>query len=428
MFATIQTTNAKLKAFTGLAFGCLFCIFSSTLVVRADANFDAGIESYKKRDYKKAQAYFAQAIRQNPSDSNAIYYHALTAQGLGDRATAVRDYASIISHFPSTPAYQYASSALYALDPSYCRQLMKSSAPGPAAASAGRGRPSAGVSSYGGSGGSGQSADFGSLPETSTVYFQSGGGANPLILIPAYINGRPITMCFDTGASGIAVGKNHLAQIGVQPPGGAPVGESHGVGSANGVPIWQMNATIKVGDIIRTMPIMVQENMINEPLLGQTFFNAFTYEIDNNAHSIRFRKKGSGGHGGNFGSADTVPFTRDPHSPTHLIVTAEVNGKPMQMFFDTGAQSCAFTYDQIKQLGITVPDDAQQQLSQGIGGTTTSLSFPIRSIRLGPITKNEIEIHVLSQASMPHPLLGQTFFGDYKYTIDENNNRIIFRR
>jgi clan AA aspartic protease (TIGR02281 family) len=402
---------------------------ASVLVVRADASFDAGLASYKRKDYKKAQAYFAQAISANPSDANAIYYHGLSSQGLGDNKAAIRDYASIMSHFPRSAAGRYAGQALRALEPTYYRQLSKEFTRGGGSAVIGDGGridPRIG-GRYQGRGGYGGS-DTGSLPDSSTVYFQSSGGDNPLILIPTTVNGRPIQMVFDTGAGAVAVGKNHLAEIGVAPPSGPPTGSAHGVGSSAPVPTWDMNAVVKVGDITRTMPILVQETMLSQPLLGQSFFNAFTYEIDNSAHSIRFKRKGTGDHGGNFGTADTVPFTRDPRSPTHLIVTAEVNGRKMPMFFDTGAQPIAFTLDQARSVGISIPDDAQQGISQGIGGQTVGWSFPIRSIRLGPISKTDISINVIKDAMMPYPLLGQAFYGDYKYTIDENNNRIIFRR
>lgn len=415
----------RTRAWAAVALAPLLCMSASVLVVRADAAFDAGLQSYNKKDYKKAQAYFGQAIRANPSNANAIYYHGLSSQALGDKQTAIRDYASIVSHFSSSQAASYAAQGLGALDPSYLRQLTKSAGGGTISG----GRPDSRAMGYANRGSMGSMAsDFASLPDSSTVYYQSSGGENGLILIPASINGRPLQMIFDTGAGTVAVGKNHLSEIGVQQPVGPATGMAAGVGSSSGVPTWQMNAVVKVGEISRNMPIMVQETMSTQPLLGQTFFNAFTYEIDSSAHSIRFKKKGTGGHGGNFGTADTVPFTRDPGNPTHLIVTAEVNGRKMPMFFDTGAQPIAFTMDQARSLGISIPDDAQQGLNQGIGGTTISYSFPIKSIRLGPITKNDIVINVVKDAMMPHPLLGQAFYGDYKYTIDENNNRIVFRR
>ncbi|MBK7838746.1 MAG: hypothetical protein IPJ49_13905 [Candidatus Obscuribacter sp.] len=55
-------------------------------------------------------------------------------------------------------------------------------------------------------------------------------------------------------------------------------------------------------------------------------------------------------------------------------------------------------------------------------------AFPVRTIKLGPIEKRDFEIDVVASSNMPHPLLGQTFFGDYQYTIDYDNKLIHFVR
>ncbi len=402
---------------------------TSLLPAAAQSSFEAGKQFYNKKDYKRAATYFAAAIASNPTDANAIYYHALACQALGDTASATRDYASIVSHFPNSSACPYAMKALATLNPSYLRQLTRNGMPalanGGGRAGMGSGRQGM-VRSYGGRSSGGD--DGAGLPESSTVYFRpsAGGGDNPLLMIPATINGQSLEMCFDTGAHGVVVGKNHLAELHIPPPSGPPTGKAGGVGSSGYQDTWEMNANVKVGEISRNMPIVVYENMSAPPLLGQTFFNAFTYEIDNGAHSIRFRKKASGIFGGNYGTG--VPFERDPHNPTHQIVTAMVNGRPMKMFFDTGAQGVVFTYEQCRAAGIQIPEDAESQQSMGVGGTTAGVAFPIRSLSMGPISKSNFTINVIQNAAMPFPLMGQSFFNDYTTYVDEQQSRILFKR
>jgi clan AA aspartic protease (TIGR02281 family) len=409
-------------------------LWPSALPASAEPNFDNGVEMYNKKDYRKAAVYFGQAIRLNPSDPNPIYYHALSCQALGDKPSAIRDYASIVSHFPGSQAGQLAATALQRLDPSYLRQLQRSSGAGgppgsPTNGGSGQRMTSAHASmrNYGGgsSGGSSGGSEAG-LPESSTVYFTPSQGENPLLMVPATINGRPLQMCFDTGAHGVVVGKNHLADMNIPAPSGPPTGQAGGVGSSSPSAVWDMNATVKVGEISRNIPVTVYESMSAPPLLGQNFFSAFTYEIDNGAHSIRFRKKSSGIYGGNYGTG--VPFERDPHNPNHQIVTALVNGHPMKMFFDTGAQGVVFTFAQAKAAGLHIPEDATAETSMGVGGATAGVSFPIESLRMGPISKQNFRISVIQNATMPFPLMGQSFFNDYTTYVDESQNRILFKR
>ena len=44
-------------------------------------------------------------------------------------------------------------------------------------------------------------------------------------------------MIFDTGAEIVAVGKNHLREMGVSAPDGKPIGMAMGVGSAGGIDV-----------------------------------------------------------------------------------------------------------------------------------------------------------------------------------------------
>lgn len=110
------------------------------------------------------------------------------------------------------------------------------------------------------------------------------------------------------------------------------------------------------------------------------------------------------------------------------MVLAQVNGKNLPVIFDTGAEACCFGKQHIAAVGITIPEDAQMSSSHGIAGSTSTRIFPIRSLKLGPIEKLDFEIGVVESSQMDHPLLGQTFYGGWQYTIDYENKYIHFLR
>lgn len=395
-----------------------------------DAYFRAGVEYYKKGDYKKAYSYFNSAGKNNPYDADNIYYQALTMQQLHNNKEAVRLYASLVSNFSYSNAGKLAASALNRLDPEYYSQLTRKGAgasrPTQVTSVTGRAR-----STSGGGSSDGLSADYASLPSEARIPFTREGG---LLLIDASINNRNMKMFFDTGAEGCTFGKNQLREASIPEPKGASTGLSVGVGSAGSVETWSMPVTLKVGTIERrNFEISVQADMGVRPLLGQSFFKDFEYTIDKtspDAGTIHFVKKSASSSAPRTASSSlkdpyAVPFQR---SGRNLIVQVEVEGRPMTMFFDTGASNVAFSADQLKKANINIPDDAQTALSSGIGGQTTSQIFPVKRMKMGPIEKTNFPVSCVGAANMPYPLLGQSFFGDWQYTIDNANSVIRFVR
>jgi hypothetical protein len=79
-------------------------------------------------------------------------------------------------------------------------------------------------------------------------------------------------------------------------------------------------------------------------------------------------------------------------------------------------------------LGITIPEDAQIGQVQGIAGTSAASIFPVKSIKVGPIEKRDFDIEVVENSQMFAPLLGQTFFGEWQFTMDNENKIIHFVR
>lgn len=118
-----------------------------------------------------------------------------------------------------------------------------------------------------------------------------------------------------------------------------------------------------------------------------------------------------------------VPFERQGNS---LVVTAQVNNRPIRMIFDTGASMTAFGKNNLDTVGVAHPTGRPDGQAQGVGDGGAQNTWSMTAdLRLGPIERKRFPISV--QEVMPgEPLLGQTFFQDFRYTIDNGANTIHF--
>jgi clan AA aspartic protease (TIGR02281 family) len=277
-------------------------------------------------------------------------------------------------------------------------------------------------SSWAGAGSSSQALG----PDQARVYFTHEGNSNA-ILVNAEINNRPLTMIFDTGASTCALGKNHLADLGIKPPSGKPAGFVYGVGSAGRVPVWASRVTIKVGQLVQqNCPVTVQEELNGYPLLGQPFFSGYTYSIDEGTKCITFKRKGINTSVASVPSSQhVVPFVREGRE---LVVSVKVNERSYPMYLDTGAEVLLFSQRDLQRLGITIPDYAPTGIIQGVAGSTVARRVFIDRLQLGPVDKSEVPIMVVAESSIGRPLLGRPFFEGWEVQIDNANSQILFTR
>ncbi len=386
--------------------------------------YEAGIKQLSAKQFAQAGLSFQQAVKANPKNAMAFYYLALARHYQGDRSGAMNAYSRVISTFPGSQASSLALRGMASIDPSIMQKLGLASAGGNSGASA---APSGGGRNYGSNyTASSSSSSNDTVPDECRVYFTK--DANCFVM-DVRLGNRPLKMMFDTGAESTVVGKNHLQELGLPLPTGPSVGTAHGVGEGGGQRFWVQKMDVTLGGITRrNFEVCVQEHMPGYPLLGQTFFHDMRYTVDNGANSIHFMKKKSD-RGSVYSSLsrdpNVVPFTREGNE---IVVVTEVNGRKLPMYFDTGASGVAFSPEHLSQVGLTIPDDARTSMSQGIAGNSLVRNFPVRSLKLGPIEKRDFEIGVTMSSHMPHPLLGQTFYNDYQYTIDYDKSVIHFMR
>ncbi len=393
--------------------------------------FAAGVKQFGAKSYVPAAVNFKKAVTANPKNDSARYYYALSLHYGKDLPGAKKAYAELIRLYPDSNGANYARAALSTLDPALLKTLPPSRRPPAqyAVAPVASATPSgSGIQSYNQmpSESNGRSSSYDTLPDDCRIYYKLHNGC---FEIDALVNGRPMKMYFDTGAEGCAFGRDHLTEVGITPPTGKPTGMAVGVGDGGEQATWEMPVDLKVGPIERrNFPIHIQKAMGVHPLLGQTFFQDFTYTIDNGAQSIHFVRKRK-----NTGSAyadpskdpNAVPFTR---MGKELLVKAEVNGKPTTFFFDTGASVVTLTQAQCRALGLTIPEDAQISTVQGIAGSSRARVFNVRTLRVGGLVKNDFEVWVPDSEMAGVGLLGQPFYNNYQYTIDYDRGYIHFLR
>jgi|GEM_PF-217390 Predicted aspartyl protease len=405
--------------------------------------FNKGVAAYKAGKYKEAIQNFQVALSKRPNDSTIYYYIATCYHQLKDLPHAKSYYIEAINFGGLNAVGKNAIRGLSAIDPTTAKSLYRQLAVmhGIAAPDAASQPMSASTRTVSGSSSrvvtsARTSESLGQLiaPQESRIpVTKTDNGA---AIVQAQLNGRSIAMLYDTGAENCAFGMNHLKELGINPPTGAHTGYAMGIGDGGQQKTWHMRASLRVGQIERKdFPISVQEHMPGDPLLGQTFFRDFRYEIDNQASAIRLVRTDTAAvaatarsssiySGASSSSSKDVPFRKEGNE---IIVDVMVNGRPIPMIFDTGADNITFAPQHLQSVGVKVPEDAEDAISEGIAGQTKVKKFNVSRIQLGPIIKQDVPISALEgHTSLPHPLLGQTFFGNWKFAIDNANHLIKF--
>ena len=380
-------------------FVLLFSIgfFSAPTPVQAEPNYDSGLKYYKDGDFKSAAESFSK-VENADRQPRVIYYQALCNQQMGNSMGALRLYKKVNTDFPSSAEARLAQQ--------YLRQMgQPTNAQGYGASQmAVSGGRQQSVSSY---------SSHDRLPESCGVPFHRGPGNH--MLLNAVVGGRTMEVMFDTGAASSYFGKNQLETAGCKfYPTGQKM-QSHGVGGAVDVEICMCE--VRLNDIVRTVPLMVASSNSMTPLLGQTFFNPFRFDIDTAAGIIHFYNKKGGGANEGFDTLN-VPFVPIGNE---LEVPISINGSRGKAYFDTGAGCTMFSMLQLARMGIAVPTDHPMMVS-GVGGGGIAYRFHVDRLDVGPVQKTNMDL--VASPSCSFSLIGQDFFKDKRFTID-NEARVI---
>ncbi|HNB21612.1 MAG TPA: retroviral-like aspartic protease family protein [Candidatus Melainabacteria bacterium] len=375
----------------------------------ASDEYQKGVKLLGEKRFEEAGRLLKKAVSLEPNNSSALYCLAVCQHYQGKTADALVNYQLILKKFPGSQAARMAAQVVAGTGNS-------------TAGSGTNAQNSVRTYSGGSSGSSVRSYSTSNLPEQATIFFEKGDAE---LRIDAYINNRPIKMIFDTGATGIVVGKNQLQEMGIRPPEGPAAGESGGSSNASMQSYWMMPADVKIGTILRqNFPIKVLSYNSAPPLCGQSFIQDFDYSIDRNAGAIRLRRKGASG-GASAGAGYTVPFTWEGPK---MLVNVEVNGRAYPMYFDTGNSASAISMgmNDVKALNLST-EDGEAVTHSGVTGSGSGVKFKVKRIKMGPIEKYDCDV-TASYSSLGRPLVGQDLYQGYEYTVDNEQKVIRFIR
>lgn len=245
-------------------------------------------------------------------------------------------------------------------------------------------------------------------------------------MVDAVVNDRPVRMMFDTGASTCLFGQNQFTQARVANV--AMTTAKHDIGGVGNTVESGTAALVdlRVGGIRRKMPVMVIKHLDTEPLLGQTFYNGYHYDIDNTAGVIRFVKK-TASRKSSYTTYDTIDIPFETVG-NNMVVKAKINGHECPMYFDTGSYGVVMGMKTAAAVGLHVSRTARRSISQGVGGAVYGYEIYAGRIELGSMQQSGCTVTVLMDGEPPMPLLGQSFFKNRRFTVDNEKHLIRFSR
>lgn len=103
-----------------------------------------------------------------------------------------------------------------------------------------------------------------------------------------------------------------------------------------------------------------------------------------------------------------------------MFVDVTVDRKSTRMVVDSGASIVVLPSKTAQELGVTVPSDARPlQLILADGRTIPARAVMLSRVRVGEFEAENVEAAVLDpSASDAEPLLGMSYLGNFKFTLD----------
>jgi predicted aspartyl protease len=262
------------------------------------------------------------------------------------------------------------------------------------------------------------------------VHFRLAGGQNPLILVPAQVNGRgPYQFILDTGASHCLVSQGLSATLGVQPDeerdatgagGRVKLALGHVSSLAVGS-VQQGNVRVAITDQLELIGAAIQTHV--DGGLGFSFLKDFVVMIDYRERVLRLIPPAEGRVDDAQGRG-LIPLKLASPSKPLVLVPALVNDQgPFQFAVDTGASRTMLSSELAARLAIETTDDGPVT---GGGGQIKMLAGSVRSLVVGEAIVRDLAIGagdfigMLSVAvgAKLDGIIGYNFLSQFMVTID----------
>jgi clan AA aspartic protease (TIGR02281 family) len=112
----------------------------------------------------------------------------------------------------------------------------------------------------------------------------------------------------------------------------------------------------------------------------------------------------------------------------HVELDVYLDSRPVKMMLDTGAPGICIGKNQLSAMGAPLPTGNPVGYTGGASnGTAVAFWIVKATVKVGPLERKNIPITVLEN-NAASPLLGQTFFKGFDYTIDQGGGEVIFRQ
>lgn len=373
-----------------------------------------GLDAYKQKDYAEAIKHFDIQLQAKPSARTA-YYLAVSNMQIGKslRAKALFEYIS--TSFPASAEAGLAKAALEKMNPAA------------SASTTTKGTDKAPVSSSSNVDGTYKDKR---LIQSDQEYQKEFAAIPAIVRIPqanGIIVGSINKQNFNFRTSQkweTYVSLSDLTQARLDLP------KKPTDSMENKKPVWKTALEITVCGVKRKVPVCIFKDHPGTPELGTAFFEGLA--IDNPAGEMVLRKKSA-----NVAKSpktaiedykreyaklpDTSEIRFRPGDQGHMLVDAEINGHPMQCWFDTGANAF-FGLNNLRQAGLPLPTGEPDTRTKGWSGNTVSAWTVTLPVTLGKMTRM-IPALVSAEWDKP-PLIGQEFLRDYQYSIDSAGGRV----
>ncbi len=119
--------------------------------------------------------------------------------------------------------------------------------------------------------------------------------------------------------------------------------------------------------------------------------------------------------GENVRADEAISFTE---RGSFKYITVQINGVPLELLFDTGANSIVLNDAALRSLGIVEVSDTRKLQAKTPGGIVEGYVLTLNSIKVGSILRQNYDIAYIPSSN--ENLLGSSFFTNYNYYIDED--------
>ena len=254
------------------------------------------------------------------------------------------------------------------------------------------------------------------------VPFQLAGGDNPLILIPAVVNGRgPLPFVLDTGASVCLLTPERARELGVA---ARETRDGHGAAGRLRVEMSELDS-LAVGDLRReSVRVAMTADLERigaaigarvDGVVGWSFFRDCRIEIDYGALRLAFDSDATFEFPAGIAGAPTLSFTLAAPSKPLAVVSALVNGRgPYAFAVDTGASTTVVAESLGRELDLpTAPTPALT----GGGGTVAATAARLATLALGPIQLRDVDVAVSDFLTQLSEAIGTRLDGVIGYNV-----------